>query len=88
MDHILERHEFGSLPRASKFLEGEDILSLIREGVNKNSISEYSSQGNFVKEVDMGRSIGNYNNKETTVLRIIFDSKGDVLTSYPEKPIF
>ena len=68
-------------------MEGENILSLIKEGVGKNSFSEYPSQGNFIKEVDMGRSIGNYNNKETTVLRIIFDSEGNILTAYPEKPI-
>lgn len=69
-------------------MEGEDILSLIKEGISKNSVTEYPSQGNFVKEVDMGRSIGNYNNKETTVMRIIFDLEGNVLTSYPEKPIY
>jgi hypothetical protein len=83
IDHIQERHGFGTSPKASKFNENINIKSLVEEGLQKPPIEESISQGNYLKKIDMGRTIGTTNNRPTSILRIVFSPNGDILSAYP-----
>jgi hypothetical protein len=81
--HIESRHAFGTATKASKFSQGADIEKLIQSSINKKPIRSLSSQGNILKEYDMGKVIGNVNSKPTTKLRVIYSQSGEILSSYP-----
>ncbi|HYV45693.1 MAG TPA: hypothetical protein VFA20_12575 [Myxococcaceae bacterium] len=89
--HILDRHAFEAAAiNVSKFLKGMgsgEIRALIQEAASsKAAVWRVEPNGSFVTDVDLGRAIGTGRDGSiTTMVRVVTDADGAVVTAYPIK---
>lgn len=89
LTHVLDEHAWGGAKTFgnSIFNKGEDVVNLIREGTQQ--VVEKQARGdNFQRIFDAGRNIGidRVTNKATSVMTIITNKAGDLITAFPGRP--
>ena len=89
LQHVVNGHTAEGVESAgnSIFNEGENITDLIKSGTQQ-PIEPQSWGNNFQRVFDVGRNIGTYNvaGQQTTVMTIITDPEGNLVTSFPGFP--
>lgn len=89
LQHVVNGHTIDGVEAAgnSTFNEGENLVDLIKSGTQQPV--EAQSWGNNLQRVfDVGRNIGTYNvtGEQTTIMTIITDPQGNLVTSFPGFP--
>jgi hypothetical protein len=87
--HVVERHTFNDIAKfvgKSKFNEGENLSSLITQGLQHQAVIQVN--GNFARTFDVGRNIGidRISGQQTSIMTVITRSSGDLVTAFPGHP--
>ena len=86
LEHIVERHSFGSLaPNAGKFADGADIPGLVVQALKSDAtLLKPGAHGRFIFEHTFRQSIGvNSRGVVSYTLRVVLDRTGKVITAFP-----
>ncbi len=88
--HVMDEHTVGGLRTAgnSIFSADEDVIQLIQSGTQQFMTAQ--PNGNFQRIFDVGRDIGidKATGGQTSVMTIITDKAGNLITSFPGVPSY
>jgi len=89
MGHTIARHthsEIAEFAGKSKFNAGEDIGQLIRSGTQMPMVRQ--GNGNYARTFNVGRSVGidRGTGGQTSMMTIITNARGDLVTAFPGVP--
>jgi hypothetical protein len=89
LQHVIDKHTIGGFNTAgnSVFNAGENVVQLIRSGTQQ-VITKQRFGPNFQRIFDVGRNIGvdRATGGQTSVMTIIRDKAGNLITSFPGIP--
>jgi hypothetical protein len=89
LQHVLERHIVNGIPEfagKSKFTTGTDLMKLIEQGAQTPGLLQ--ANGRLARTFDAGSLIGidRTTGQSTSIVTIITDSAGNLVTMFPGKP--
>lgn len=90
LQHITDRHTLGGSQfkagKTSYFNDGVDVKNLIQNSVTGEA--RLNDRGFYEHIVDVGQDIGvdRVSGRQTSVMSVITDKKGNVVTAHPGKP--